>query len=250
VKTSDPAHRVYIGPGEQGLDHPTVRYILLKQPTGRIHSFDGRTCLRIATDTPAFYYFINNDFVRGPNLLQNYLPDSTITNVVVDHTGVVWAKRIDQPRNGEIRLPEMRRYPVILDDGVEMLGYWLSSTELQPESHLYVRLFWRASDTPQKQYTGFVHLLQSDGLGGSILIAGSDSEPGQGACSTDDWLPNEIIVDEKELILPADFTPTGDSTYYIEVGFYTLEDGQRLNVPGDNNNRILIGPLNASDLTP
>ena len=250
VRESDPAHRVYIGPGAQGLDHPTVRYILLGQPAGRIHSFDGRTCLRIATDTPAFYYFINNDFVRGPNLLQSYLPDSTITDVVVDHTGVVWAKRIDQPRNGEIRLPEMRRYPVTLDDGVEMLGYWLSPTELQPESHLYVRLFWRASDTPQKQYTGFVHLLQSDGLGGFVMIAGSDGEPGQGACSTDDWLPNEIIVDEKELILPADFASTEDDTYYIETGFYTLEDGQRLNVPGDSNNRILIGPLNASDLTP
>jgi len=104
--------------------------------------------------------------------------------------------------------------------------------------------------TPQKQYTGFVHLLQSDGLGGFVMIAGSDGEPGQGACSTDDWLPNEIIVDEKELILPADFASTEDDTYYIETGFYTLEDGQRLNVPGDSNNRILIGPLNASDLTP
>ena len=244
VASSDPNKRVYIGPGIQGLDHPTVRYLLLRQPSDRIHGFDGRTCLRVPTGEPAIYYFINNDFVRGPSLLHSYLPDSLEHDVIFDPWGNVWAKRIDQPANGRVVFPEMKPYPIILDDGIRLNGYWLSQSQLQAGQRLYVRLFWQATAKPSQDYTIFVHLIRTNSpeeVSMSTLLMGEDSKPGKGSCSTIDWLPGEVIVDEKELVLPASLDPNG--VYYLEVGLYTLENGRRLNIPGSAENRILIGPL-------
>ena len=242
VKTSDLNARVYIGPGIQGLDHPTVRYLLLEQPEGRVHSFDGRYCVRVLSTAPALYYFINNDFVRGPALLQSYLFDPEIENVIYDYNNVVWAKRVIQTQSGS-HFPEMISHPVALGDGIHLEGYWLSSPSVQPDDHLYVRLFWRANPPPQQRYTAFVHLVQMDADGNTFLIAGADSEPGLGTCPTDDWMTNETIVDEKEISIPGDFTPNADDRLFIEVGFYTYPDGERLEVPEDPQNRILLGPL-------
>ena len=243
VRNSDINRRVYIGPGEQGLNHPTVRYLLLTQPQGRVHGFDGRTCLRISTDTPAFYYFINNDFVRGPALLSSYLPDSEIEDVVFDHFGNVWAKRLIQSTTNQVVFPEMIPLQVELSDGIQLNGYWLSSSQIKPGEHLYVRLFWQAQDTPENNYTAFVHLIHMQGQDKSVVV-GADSQPGLGSCRTDDWLAHEVIVDEKELIIPAELS--SDDNYYLEIGFYTLNDGKRLMIPESQDNSIVIGPIPVS----
>ena len=242
VKASDPTARVYIGPGIQGLDHPTVQYLLLDQPKGRVHGFDGRYCVRVSSTAPTFYYFINNDFVRGPALLQSYLFASQIEDVIYDYNNVVWAKRVIQMQS-ENYFPEMIPHTVTLGDGIYLEGYWLSFTDVQPNDHLYVRLFWRVNSTPQRKYTSFVHLVQIDANGNTSLVAGSDSEPGKGACPTDDWMNDETIVDEKEIIVPDNFSPNVNNRLFIEVGFYTYPDGQRLEIPGEPQNRILLGPL-------
>ncbi len=239
--STDPGARVYFAP--QGFEHPTTQFLLLEQPPHRINGFDSRICVRVATDAPAFYYFVFDDFYRGPVLLQNYLPDSSMHTAVVDTQGNVWAKRLDQPAGGRVQFPEQVSFPVALSDGISLQGYWLSEPEPRPGDRLYVRLFWRVDAAPTQDYTAFAHLVSVDSTGASTQLAGADSRPGGGSCPTNLWLPGEVVVDELQFVTPAETTDPEDADLYIEVGFYTLADGRRLDIPDNAEDRILIGPL-------
>ena len=238
---SDPASRVYFAP--QGIDHPTARFLLLEQPAQRINGFDSRVCVRVPTDAPAFYYFVYDDFYRGPVLLQSYLPDSQIQDRIVDTSGNVWAKRLDQPAGGVVQFPEQTPLAVPMADGIALQGYWLSQAQLTPGEALYVRIFWNVTATPSQDYTAFAHLIRMDSSGGSAQLAGADHQPGAGSCPTNQWLPQEVVVDEMQFVVPADLPTIADEEYYLEIGFYTLADGRRLDIPDNAEDRILIGPL-------
>jgi len=238
---SDPNSRVYFAP--QGIRHPTTRFLLLEQPPNRINGFDSRMCLRVVTDTPAFYYFVFDDFYRGPALLQSYLPDSQINDKVLDSSGNVWAKRLDQPAGGAVQFPEQTPLSVVLTDGIALQGYWLSQPQLTPGDGLFVRLFWQVTAPPSQDYTAFVHLIRMDASGASTQIAGADSQPGGGSCPTGEWLPGEVVVDEMQFVIPAELPVSAGEDYYLEIGFYTLADGRRLDIPDNVEDRILLGPL-------
>lgn len=235
----DSNDRVYLDP--RGADHPTVRYLLLNDPDpAALQGFDGRVCVRVATDRPATYIVLAQEDARGANLLQSYLPAANAQPLLRDAAGETWALSLEQPANAPVAFPEMTTQPTDLSDGIQLAGYWLSQEALQAGQRLYVRLFWGAAAAPQKNYTAFAHLLRSDGAGGFLNLAGADRPPGNGSCPTNEWLPGEMIVDELEFVLP-DALASGE--YYLEVGFYDPSSGQRLEVPGDPASRVLIGPL-------
>lgn len=238
---TDPASRVYFAP--QGIDHPTTRFLLLEQPPQRINGFDSRICVRVPTDLPAFYYFVYDDFYRGPVLLQSYLPDSQLHDEIVDPSGNVWAKRLDQPAGGVVQFPEQNPLAAPFGDGIALQGYWLSQAQLTPGQELYVRLFWDVTATPSQDYTAFVHLIRVDGSSAATQLAGADQRPGAGSCPTNEWLPREVVVDEMQFVVPSDLSATSGAEYYLEIGFYTLADGRRLDIPDNAEDRILIGPL-------
>ncbi len=235
--------RVYISP--RGKNHPTLQYARLST-TGRwpspLQGFDGRVCVRVSSKTSAAYLFILPEDFRGPDLLASYLPQSSASIVIRDRENKPWALARIQKEDGQVQFPEMTPYPVVLDDGIELLGYWLSQSELTPADRLYVRLFWKAKHSPQKDYTAFVHLITDDGQSQS-MVAGADGKPGNGSCATTTWLPGEVVVDEKELVVPAKAGQNASATYFLEIGFYVLETGERLSIPEHPDNRILIGPL-------
>ncbi len=120
---------------------------------------------------------------------------------------------------------------------ISLLGYDLSSLE-NGKSDL--SLIWQAQQTPSTDYTIFVHVLFPDG---SCCAWQEDSMPLSGTYATSRWLPGEIVVDDYEILLPADL-PSGD--YAIEVGLYIAETGQRLGVEtvdGTAADAILLQPL-------
>jgi len=234
----------YISP--QGWEHPTVLYGMLESgTTAELHGFDGRTCVRIPAEAARYLILVGEDF-RGPGLLQSYLPDSSARPLILGPGSQPWAVELTQPAGGRVVLPEMTPYPVDMADGISFLGYWLSLSQLQPGERLYVRLFWRGRERPLGEYTTFVHLVTADPSGALQQLAGSDARPGNGSCSTDDWLPGEIIVDELQLVLPSELSPAG--SYYLTLGFYTLSDGRRLAIPGHTDDQILIGPLSSQEV--
>ena len=237
-QVSSAQEQLYMSP--RGNEHPTVRYTLLDSEIPQLQGFDGRVCLRISEKGPATYIFLEQEDFRGLKLLASYISDSTTEVWVNSPNGEVWARALKQPDPGSVQFPEMTPYFVQLDDGIELAGYWLSLSQLSPDQHLYVRLFWKALQSPTEDYTVFVHLLQKSN-GSEKVVSGTDGQPGNGTCKTNEWLAGEFIVDEKELVLPPQLD--ADSEYYLEIGFYTLSDGKRLAIPGFEQNRILLGPL-------
>lgn len=83
-------------------------------------------------------------------------------------------------------------------------------------------LVWQAWGTPQQNLVRFVHLRGPDGR----VVAQQDTVPCLGACLASSWLSEEILVDEVEVVLPADLPP-GD--YSLAIGWYdTATPMQRL----------------------
>lgn len=232
---------IYLSP--RGAEQPTVRYLLSGQDR-TLRGFDGMTCVRIAGEAEARYVFLVREDTRGPGLLQSYLPDASRQTLVFDPAGQEWAVAFDQPAGGRVGLPEMIPSPLALADGVELLGYWLSDTALQPGQILYVRLFWRATATPSKDYTTFVQLLAEQPDGTVVQVAGGDGQPGNGSCNTASWQPGETIISESQVAAPDDLPRAG---YSLVIGFYDLASGQRLAVPGRTNDQVVLTTLRRAE---
>lgn len=241
IVENDRGVRVYVSP--RGQDHPTLGYLLEQYPdTPMPEGFDGRVCMRVATDVQARYYFLNNEDQRGKAVVDSYYPAADASPIIWDSTGAAWADTLFQPADGGVVFPEMIEQRAELGDGIALLGYFLYPDQgLKAGDRLYTRLFWDVTATPAHNYTAFSHLIQIDANGAATQLAGQDRPPGEGTCPTQDWLPGEVVVDELQFVLP-DSLPVADN-YYIEIGFYTPEDGRRLDIAENDADRILIGPL-------
>jgi hypothetical protein len=84
-------------------------------------------------------------------------------------------------------------------------------------------LYWEAKTRPTRDYTVFVHLLNSSGK----MVAQADGQPLEGRYPTDLWAAPEKLADRHSLRLPADLAP-GD--YRLRIGLYALADGHRVPV--------------------
>lgn len=104
---------------------------------------------------------------------------------------------------------------------IALLGYDLPATSVAVGGNLAITLNWRALQTPQQDYTVFVHLL--DGAG--HIVAQNDSQPAAGTLPTRGWLPNEVVTDPHQIALPRTL-PAG--AYRLEIGWYDAGTGRRL----------------------
>ena len=86
---------------------------------------------------------------------------------------------------------------------------------------LPVTLYWEAIEPDGRDFSVFVHLVNEAGE----LVAQADGQPAAGAYPTSIWAAGERVVDDRELLLPAEL-PAG--TYLLRVGLYDPEGGARL----------------------
>jgi hypothetical protein len=124
-------------------------------------------------------------------------------------------------------------------DGIELLGFDLEQETIAPGETLSVTLTYRATATPQANYTAFVHLLGPPRADGSPVWAQSDSEPCSGALPTGRWQTGDIIRDTVTLTIPAD-APSG--SYELTTGFYTWPELTRLPVAGSGD-AVTLGTI-------
>lgn len=239
---ADDGVRTYMTP--RGREHPTLGYLLEEHPgTPLPQGFDGRICVRVATDVPARYIILDKEDFRSESLLTGIYPQATVTTSVVETSGTVWARRLEQPAGGGVVFPEMESQPVPLGDGIDLLGHQLfPPAGMAAGATFYTRLYWQVSDSPTADYTAFAQLLQRNEAGDLVWLAGADRPPGDGSCPTTEWLPGEVVIDELQFALPADL-PAGD--LFVAVGFYTPTDGKRLTIPTTSDDQVLIGPLSS-----
>jgi hypothetical protein len=141
-------------------------------------------------------------------------------------------------------LDAVRRVPspahpvnVTFGDSARLLGYDLVTTNDEgrttsgeqssvvrgPSSALHVILYWQALVHLDRDYTVFVHLLDSAGR----LVAQHDAQPRGGRFPTTFWDPGDFITDEHVLEVPAMLAP---GVYTLTAGLYDLKTGERMAV--------------------
>jgi len=124
-------------------------------------------------------------------------------------------------------LPPLQR-PLGVDFGeeIQLAGYDLE----QAGDALWLTLWWQALQSPQADYTVFVHLLDLDT---KDIVVQSDAMPRGGAYPTSWWAAGEVV--SETVTLPLEGVPSG--TYQLAMGLYDLTvtrlqaigpDGQRL----------------------
>jgi hypothetical protein len=140
--------------------------------------------------------------------------------------------KIDLPSATTHELGAVSRLGFTVGDAISLLGYRLpSKSPIHPGGSIKVNLYWQALASPPRDFTAFVHLLDA----GGVLRAQSDASPRAGTYPTSIWMPGEIIMDPRTLILSQD-APPGD--YHLEVGMYEWPSLTRLPM-ADSQNRSL-----------
>jgi hypothetical protein len=107
-----------------------------------------------------------------------------------------------------------------LGDALRLTGYDLE----RESSRTYLTLHWLCMAPIERDFTVFVHLLDSDGT----LAAQADGQPVGGDYPTSLWSPGEIIEDQHVVNAAA----LSSGAYDVHVGMYHLETGRRLPVTG------------------
>ncbi len=91
-------------------------------------------------------------------------------------------------------------------------GYTLTPTS----EGLKMLLFWRTIESPDSDYTVFIHIVSSD----DQIVAQNDGQPFNGRTPTSTWSPGELFVEERTV----SSIPEGE--YRIYIGWYLhQEDG-------------------------
>ncbi len=106
-------------------------------------------------------------------------------------------------------------------DQIDLLGYSLNTNRLVPGKSLELILLWSPRGRPSRDYTIFVHLLDSAGQ----IRGQTDSPPASGRYPTSVWDAGEMIADSRNIPLAPDL-PAGE--YRMTIGLYDPETGQRI----------------------
>jgi len=125
---------------------------------------------------------------------------------------------------------------VNLDDKISFLGYNLESG-FRPGDGIHLTLFWQALVKMDEDYTVFTHLIDEQGT----LWGQKDNQPVDGFYPTTKWRAGEIVRDQYNLMISPE-TPPGH--YWLEVGMYLAETGERLTISdngsGQAGTKILL----------
>lgn len=139
----------------------------------------------------------------------------------------------------ETKVPPVQ-VPVDAEIGAARLRGVNIAGAARPGNTLKLTLVWQATARFDASYKVFVHLVDEQGK----IRAQADGLPVGGKRPTDGWRPNEVLLDERALDLPADLPP---GAYRLNVGLYRVDTearapatlyGQRL-----PNDQVDLGPL-------
>jgi hypothetical protein len=105
-------------------------------------------------------------------------------------------------------------------------GNWSASTattplRLKPGETFAVRLYWRTNASLTADLHGFVHLVDAQGN----VIAQQDQAPGLDFQPSSLWLPGNTVLDEYQIVIPAD---TPSTVLWPRVGLYNVVTQERL----------------------
>ena len=126
---------------------------------------------------------------------------------------------------------------------VTLLGWQLvSGGDPKPGGTIRVRLYWQANGKTAEELHSFLHLYTpSMQRSWAVENVGIGGRP-----DSQFWDPAKYYVDDLRLSLPADLPPV---TYSMVAGMFTSH-GERVIVPGSNDNTIHLRTLDVAPLRP
>lgn len=98
--------------------------------------------------------------------------------------------------------------------GMTLAGALLEEVTVLPGATLTLTVAWRADHAPDRDWSVFVHLVDTDGL----MVAQADTMPGGGLAPTSTWRPGDLRVDHYRLRVPLTaYTP---NQAHWRIGLY------------------------------
>ena len=132
----------------------------------------------------------------------------------------------------------------IFGDLISLTGYSLSDNSIPAGNNLRLEISWMALDDINRDYTIFVHLIDSQDQPWAMV----DGQPLGGTHPTSVWTVGETVVDRIALQLDQE-TPTGE--YRIQLGWYDLSTMDRLPAAGQDDrvlvDRVILGPVRVKE---
>lgn len=113
---------------------------------------------------------------------------------------------------------------------VRLLGYSIESG-FRPGDNIHLTLFWQSLKEMDQDYTVFTHLIDAK----QNIWGQEDNPPVDGFYPTTRWEKGEIVRDQYDLIISPDARPRD---YWLEVGMYVAETGERLAMVDRNGNVV------------
>ncbi len=141
--------------------------------------------------------------------------------------GPVQASRREPPAIEDLDMD----HPVgaVLGERVRLLGYNIESG-FRPGDNIHLTLFWQCLEEMDQDYTVFTHLIDEE----QNIWGQKDNPPVDGFYPTTQWEKGEIVRDQYDLVVLPDTVP---GEYWLEVGMYLAETGERLTVSDDENGK-------------
>jgi hypothetical protein len=124
------------------------------------------------------------------------------------------------------------RSSIYYEGKVELIGYELSSEEIQPGETLWVTLYWRALRKMERDYTVSVKLWGRD----DQIIGHEGMHPGWGTYPTSRWQPGDVFADTYGVTISG--AALAPSLCRIEVVLHDRETMKHLTAYDKNRNRI------------
>jgi hypothetical protein len=218
---------LYLTPRDAG--HPTIAFALATQPQGAPQpvSFDGRSLFPLAaeaTAAPERYLVITHEDFRTPLLLPEVLPTARIAEEWLDWQGQPYAQLYERPPQTTPQRPPQQPVNAVLGDGIRLAGFDVQPATIKAGEILYLQLHWLVDAPPATDWTVFTHVITQSDDGTLTVVAGKDSQPGNGSLPTRRWQAGWRILDEYQIALGADLPP---GPYGLQIGLYA-PDGSRL----------------------
>ncbi len=229
-------------------DHSTFDLLLHGSP---VRDFPGPACLLYpaAPSQPATYIILAPSDPGTYGRLTTLFPAGHQEAAIL-HAPGQWADYlVYQVPAGTPAAGPQHPANALFGDQLRLAGYDLSASSVRPGQTFTVTLYWQALQPALPAYSMFVHLYLP---GGDVGAAGVSPQPvaqnDGAACSqsfpTPRWQPGEIVVDERALLVPADYRA---ATAPLGLGVYAWPSLQRLPAAGQASllpgDRVSLGDI-------
>jgi hypothetical protein len=147
-----------------------------------------------------------------------------------DDRVIIAPLKVSQAANATVTPDHM--LDVRFENGIVLAGFNLGSGDVKRGAPLQMTLFWTTSQPIDRDYTIFVHLLDSN----ERIVAQKDHQPQNGIFPTSIWETGEQVCDQFTLAVPLE----APETLRIAVGLYDARTGQRAPVSGGAQDRVIL----------